>query len=143
MLKNLMYYELSLFNDFANENDNVVYFIFSNVVIFVFVYCRKYEKFFQFNNKLHKHVKNTCFNKQNFSLKIHVVEFSLNSTLLIKILRKIFTTIKITKIIFMKKIFANSIFAGNLFANEIKFVSIISSNVDYNKNVNIDHEFRE
>ena len=102
------------------------------LIIFI---CRRCTKFFVSNNKFHNHIRNVeCFDfnvrlKKTFSnrqfdfdnkIEIDVVDFDV----------VIIFTIKITK----------SSFESNF---NYELISIVSSNVDLSKNIEIDYEYRD
>ena len=148
--KNLVYYESSSYNE-SNDKNDIVYFISSKISISKHFHCRKCDKIFSFNNKLHQHIRKLCaIDRENSSLDLQrlsnvIVEFfkkiEINSSTNVLTtesnLRKSFS-IKVIKISF-------TIIDANDFV-EISFVnslSIIFSNVDFNKNVDIDYKFWE
>ena len=162
--KNLVYYESSSYNESNDEND-IVYLISSKISISKHSHCRKCDEIFSFNNKLHQHIRKLCtIDRENFSLSMQrltnvIVEFfkeieisssanvlitksNLKKSFFIKIIKNSFTTIDASDSIW--KSFTNLIFNDDdvekSFAN---LFSIIFSNVDFNKNVDIDYEFRE
>ena len=56
--KNLKYYNS---NNLKNENDFVIHFVVL-ILIFAFEYtCRRCDKTFAFNNRLHFHLRTNCF----------------------------------------------------------------------------------
>ena len=127
--KKKIYYELSSYNE-SNDKNDIVYFISSKISISKYFYCRKCDEIFSFNNKLHQYIRKLCtIDRKNFSLLMQrltnvIVEFfkkiEINSS----------TNVLITKSNLKEKIFAN-------------FFSIIFSNVDFNKNIDIDYKFRK
>ena len=162
--KNFVYYESSSYNESNDEND-VVYLISSKISVSKHFHCRKCDEIFSFNNKLHQHTRKFCtVDRENSSLSIQrltnvIVEFfkevEINSSTNVLItesnLRKFFS-IKIIKNSFtiidavdsIRKSVTNLTFsnenAEKSFANSF---SIIFSDVDFNKNVDIDYKFRE
>ena len=162
--KNLVYYESSSYNESNDEND-IVYFISSKISVSKHSHCRKCDEIFSFNNKLHQHIRKFCtIDRESFSLSMQrltnvIVEFfkkiEINSStdvlitksdlkkfFFIQIIKSSFIIIEV--IDFIRKFFtdfnSNSDDVEKFSAN---FFSIIFSNVDFNKNVDIDYEFRE
>ena len=144
--KNLVYYESFSFND-SNKNDNVVYFTSSKIILNFKVFCRKYKKKNSFNNKLYQYIKNKYISqnivdsKNVFVYLSNVVVNSTNIFVTRFILRKKFFVLKLvdTKF-FLRKIFS-IIKVIKITFIEINFIVI--SNVDYNKNIDIEYEFRD
>ena len=127
--ENLIYYDFDHFDD-SNHESIINHFTLSIVFI-----CRRCTKFFVSNNKLHNHIRNVeCFDfnarlRKTFSnrqfdflkeIEIDAIDFHVVIT---------FTT-KITK----------SSFESNF---DHESISIVSSNVDFSKNIEIDCEYRD
>ena len=127
--ENLVYYDFDHSDDFDHES-TISHFILSIVFI-----CRRCTKFFVSNNKFHNHIRNAEYSDFNARLKktfsnrqfdflkeieIDAIDFHVVIT---------FTT-KITK----------SSFESNF---DHESISIVSSNVDFSKNIEIDCEYRD
>ena len=162
--KDFVYYELSSYNESNDEND-IVYLISSKISISKHSHCRKCDEIFPFNNKLHQYIRKLCtVDRENFSLSMQrltdvIVEFfkkieisSSTDILITKSNLKKFFSIQVIKnsfiiieiIDFIKKSFTN--FTSNNDDVEkfsANFFSIIFSDVDFSKNVDIDYEFRK
>ena len=169
--KNIFYYQFFSYNEFEDENDNAVYLITSKVLLFEsnkLVICKKCDDDFTFNNKLHEHFRFDCFNKidsiyfvviDKLSFIIMITQnskFTVNTRNSIKKLSIInsfsitfdkFTSSFITSFRFTiilsntSKLFSAQHFD---FFEKLKstFVFIIVFDVDFSKNVDIDHDFR-
>ena len=162
--KNLVYYESSSYNESNDEND-VVYFISSKISISKHSHCRKCDEIFSFNNKLHQHIRKLCtIDRESSSLSMQrltdvVVEFfkkieissstnvlitksNLKKSFFIKIIKNSFTIIDVVDSI-RKSVTDFTSNSENVEKSFAEFFSIIFSDVDFNKNVDIDYEFRE
>ena len=162
--KNFVYYESSFYNESNDEND-VVYFISSKISISKHSHCRKCNEIFSFNNKLHQHIRKLCtVDRENSSLSMQrltdvIVEFfkrieinsstdvlitksNLRKSFFIKIIKNSFTIIDVVDSI--KKSVTNlTSNSENVEKFFVESLSIIFSNVDFNKNVDIDYKFRK
>ena len=162
--KNLVYYESSSYNESNDEND-VVYFISSKISVSKHFHCRKCDEIFSFNNKLHQHIRKLCtVDRENSSLSMQrltdvIVEFfkrieinsstdvlitksNLRKSFFIKIIKNSFTIIDVVDSI--KKSVTNlTSNSENVEKFFVESLSIIFSNVDFNKNVDIDYKFRK
>ena len=171
--ENISYYQSTFYNDFENENDNVVYLITSKMLLSEsnkIIICKKCNNDFFFNNKLHEHFRFDCSDKisliysANVSNQFFFIIMTIQSTNVIirNSIKKLLTVSKsdeltsssITQsrieiidsdsIIVSKtsKFFTDAHFD---FFEKTKFASIfiIVSNVDFSKNVDIDHDFRD
>ena len=127
--ENLIYYDFDHFDDFDHES-TTRHFILSIVFI-----CRRCTKFFVSNNKLHNHIRNVECSDFNARLKKSFSNQQLN----------FFREIEIDAvdshvvIIFIIKTIKNS-FESN---SNHDSISIVSSNVDFSKNIEIDCEYRD
>ena len=171
--KNISYYQSIFYNDLENENDNVVYLITSKVLLSKLnkiIICKKCSNDFFFNNKLHEHLRFDCSDKINliystdvFNQSFFIIMITQDSKFTVitrSSTRKLsitnsssitsdeFTSSSITSFEFTT-ILSNTSksFSINtsISLRELKFtfVSIIVSDVDFNKNVDIDHDFRD
>ena len=170
--KNIFYYQSSSYNEFENEDDNVAYLITSKVFLFEsnkLIICKKYDNDFTFNNKLHEHLRFDCFSKIDFvySVVIDKLSFTIMTTQNSKFIvitrssiRKLsiissfsttsdeFTSSSITSfeftIILSNTSKSFSIQHFDSFEKfKFTFVFIIVFDVDFSKNVDIDHNFRD
>ena len=165
--KNISYYQSIFYNDFEDENDNVVYLITSKVLLSKsnkIVICRKCSNDFFFNNKLHEHLRFDCFDKASLIYLTDVSSQSFFTTMIIQntsvitrsSARKLlsisksneFTNSSITSFEFNTILSNTSKFFSvntSISLREFKFTSIfiIVSNVDFSKNVDTDHDFRD
>ena len=176
--KDFFYYQFSSYNDFEDEDDNVVYLITSKMLLFEsdkLIICRKCDNDFTFNNKLHEHLRFDCFNKIDFVYFVVIDKFfftimttqnfkfivitrnsirkldaiassSIASFDFIIILSKTSKFFSISTSIFLREFKFTSISVSiSTLLKEFKFtsISIIVSDVDFNKNVDIDHDFRD
>ena len=126
--ENLVYYDSDHFDDSDHES-TINHFILSIVFI-----CRRCIKFFVSNNKFHNHIRNFECSDSNVQLKKFFSNQQLNFFKKIEIdvidFHVVITfTIKITKK-----------FESNFSHDSI---SIVSSNVDFSKNIEIDCEYRD
>ena len=162
--KNFVYYESSSYNESNDEND-IVYFISSKISVSKHSHCRKCDEIFSFNNKLHQHIRKFCtIDRENSSLSMQrltnvivelfkeieinsstnvlITKSNLRKPFSIKVIKNSFTTIDASDFIWKSftNFISNSDDAEKSFAD---FFSIIFSDVDFNKNVDIDYEFRE
>ena len=67
--KNIFYYQFSSYNDFENENNNVVYLTISKLFSFKsnqLIICKKCDNNFSFNNKFHDYIRSICSRKNIF-----------------------------------------------------------------------------
>ena len=148
--KNIFYYQLFFYNDSKEENDNAIYFITSEIMSPKSIRCRKCNISYAFRNKLHEHIKIECHNKIATAMTAKIFSAEKNSSRSSKFKSSsIIMTTKgfnrkfenfsgskpLSADIESKKSFKRS----SIFFN----VSIIVSDVDYSKNVDIDHEFRD
>ena len=120
--ENLNYYES--YNESTNDDDAIVYFIMSKMIVFVFFNCRKYNQIFIFNNKLHQHIRKTHLSEIVIIFIVLLTEFNLKQSFASK----------------------SSFFIAVTKNNEkffINVISIINFDVDFNKKVNIDYDFRD
>ena len=170
--KNIFYYQSSSYNEFEDEDDNVVYLITSEVLLVEsdkLIICRKCDNDFTFNNKLHEHLRFDCFSKIDFVYSVVVDKLSstimttqsFKSTVITRSsIRKLsvissssatsdeFTSSFITSSEFTtissdtSKLFSVS---TSISLKKFKFtsISIIVSDVDFSKNVDTDHDFRD
>ena len=120
--KNLKYYNS---NNSKNKNDFAIHFIVLTSM-FAFKYtCRRCDKTFVFNNRLHFYLRTKCFRQLFFINKLitnnysQMFSFYFIETFFIEIIKTINIKIKIFKSI------------------------IIRFNVDFFKNVDIEYEFRD
>ena len=170
--KNISYYQSFFYNDFENENDNAVYLITSEVLLSKsnkIIICKKCSNDFLFNNKLHEHFRFDCFDKINLIYSTNVFNQFFFTIMIIQSINVIIRS-SIKKLLTVSKSneFTNSFitqskieiidsdstivsetskFFTNVhfdFFEKIKFASIfiIVSDVDFSKNVDIDHDFR-
>ena len=143
IFENLNYYEFQSYNESKHDDEVIIYLIMSKIITFVFAHCRKCNQIFIFNNKLHQHVRKAHRSKVVISSIVLLTKFNLkksfdsNETKLRKSfdlsktkLKKFFFFIFITKDSSIEKSFTN-------------IISIINFDVDYNKNVNINYDFRD
>ena len=170
--KNISYYQSTFYNDFEDENDNAVYLITSKMLLSKsnkIIICRKCNNDFFFNNKLHEHLRFNCFDKISLIYSTNVFNQFFSIIMIIQNInviirsstRKFLTTSKSNE-------FTNSFITQSRieiidfdsvtvsetskfftdvhfdFFEKTKFASIfiIVSNVDFNKNVDINHDFR-
>ena len=160
--KNIFYYQSSFFNNFKNENNNVVYFIASVISKSKVIRCRKCKIDFFFSNKLHQYLRINYarINKNNIALIVKInLQKSLNITkITCAFNKKLLTNVAVFKndlekffanvfdiAVFkndFEKFFANA-FVTSIFDFSIEDIFIIVFNVDFNKNVNIDYDFRD
>ena len=192
--KNISYYQSIFYNDFEDENDNVVYLITSKVLLSKLnkiVICRKCNNDFLFNNKLHEHFRFDCFDKVSLIYSANVANQSFFIIMITQNSKSIVITrssIKKLSSINFDAITSSSSATSNKFASssitsfefiiilsntsksfsintstslkelkstlsirisislkELKFtsISIIVSDVDFSKNVDTDHNFRD
>ena len=171
--KNIFYYQSSSYNDFENENDNVVYLITSKMLLSKsnkITICKKCSNDFLFNNKLHEHFRFDCFDKTSLIYSTDVSnQFSSitmitrNTNVIIRnSIRKLRTTSKSNEFTSssitqsrIEIIDSDSIIVSKTsksftdvhfdFSERIKStsISIIVSDVDFSKNVDTDHDFRD
>ena len=127
--ENLIYYDFDHFDDFDHES-TINHFILSIVFI-----CRRCTKFFVSNNKFHSHIRNVECSDSNIRLRKSFSNQQLNFSRKIEI-DNIDSHVVIT---FTTKIIKNS-FESNFNHDSI---SIVSSNVDFSKNIEIDCEYRD
>ena len=160
--KNIFYYQSLFFNNFENEKNNVAYFIASVISKSKVIRCRKCKTNFSFNNKLHQHLRVDCarINKNNITLIVETnLQKPLNTTKTIRVFNKKLLTntaafkndfkkffVNVFNIVVftndLKKSFANALVTST-FDFSIENVFIIAFNVDFNKNVDINHDFRD
>ena len=171
--KNILYYQSIFYNDLEDENDNAVYLITSEMLLSKsnkIVICKKCSNDFFFNNKLHEHLRFDCFDKINLIYSIDVFNQSFSIIMITQNINVIirnsikkflstsksneFTNSSITSsrieiidfdstiVSKTSKSFTNQHFD---FSEKLKFTSIfiIVADVDFNKNVDIDHDFRD
>ena len=125
--EDLIYYDFDYFDDFNHES-TINHFILS--VVFI---CRRCIKSFVSNNKFHNHIHNSeCFDS-NAQLRKSFSNRQLNSLREVEI-EIIDSHVVITSTI---KIIKNSSNSSH------DSISIVSSNVDFSKNIEIDCEYRD
>ena len=169
----ISYYQLSSYNDFEDEDDNAVYLIISEVFSFEpnqLVICKKCDNKFSFNNKFHDHIRFACSGKnifvyftEVFSKPFFIIMITQGSKFTVvtrSSVRKLsaisslsvtfdeFTSSSITPselIIILPDTSKSVSVSTSTFLRKFKFtfVSIIASNVDFSKNVDTDHDFRD
>ena len=118
--ENLNYYES--YNESTNDDDAIVYFIMSEMTASVFFNCRKCNQIFIFNNKLHQHVRKAHLSETVIIFIVLLTEFNLKQFFVLK----------------------SSFFIAVTKDSEKSFtdvISVVSFDVDFNKNVNIDYDF--
>ena len=162
-LKDIFYYQSSSYNDFENEDDNVVYLITLEMLLFEsnkLIICKKCDNNFSSNNKLHDHIRFVCSSKNIFvyftnvsskSFSIIMTTQNSKSTVITRSSAKKFDATASSSIAssefttILSKTSKSFSINTSIFLREFKFtfVSIIVSNVDFNKNVDIDHDFRD
>ena len=170
--KNIFYYQSFSYNEFEDEDDNVVYLITSKVFLFEsnkLIICKKCENDFTFNNKLHEHFRFDCFNKIDFVYSVVIdklffiimITQNFKSIVITRSSTRKFSTINSFSITF-DEFTSSSItsfefttilsdtsksFSINIstFLRRFKFTFffIIVFDVDFSKNVDIDHDFRD
>ena len=120
--ENLEYYNS---NNSKNENDFITHFVVS-ISMFVLEYtCRRCDKTFAFNNRLHFHLRTNCFRQSFFINKLITNNYSSMSS---------FYSIETS--------FIETIKTTNTNTKNFKSI-IIRFNVDFFKNVDIEYEFRD
>ena len=131
------------------KNDNAIYFITSKIISSKSIRCRKCNINYVFKNKLHEHIKIEYYNKIVVVIITKIFSIANFSSRLTKF--KSFNIIMITRNFNQKfknfndnKSLSINIENKKSFKKSLIFfdVSIIIFDVDYNKNVNINHEFR-
>ena len=127
--ENLIYYDFDHSDDFDHES-TINHFIL--LVVFI---CRRCTKFFVSNNKLHNHIRNAECSDFNVRLRKSFSNQQLNSLREIEIdaVDSHIVIISIMKII-------KSSFESD---SNHDSISIVSSNVDFSKNIEIDCEYRD
>ena len=162
--KNFVYYESSSYNESNDEND-VVYFISSKISVSEHFHCRKCDEIFSFNNKLHQHIRKLCtVDRESFSLSMQrltdvvveslkeieissstdvlITKSNLKKSFFIKIIKSSFIIIDVVD--FIRKSVTDFISSSeNVEKFFAKSFSIIFSDVDFSKNVDIDYRFRK
>ena len=177
--KDIFYYQSSSYNDFEDENDNVVYLIIAKVLLSELsklIICKKCDNSFSSNNKLHDHIRSVCSSKSIFvyftnvfSKSFFIIMTTQNSKSIVItrnstrkldaiasssiasfeftiILSKTSKSFSINTSIFLRELKSTSISINiSIFLKEFKFtsISIIVSDVDFSKNVDTDHDFRD
>ena len=125
--EDLIYYDFDHSDDSDHES-TISHFILSIVFI-----CRRCIKFFVSNNKLHNHIRNSECSDFNAQLRKSFSNRQLNFLKEIEIEAIDFHVV----ITFMIKITKNSSNSSH------DSISIVSSNVDFSKNIEIDCEYRD
>ena len=141
------------------KNDNAIYFIISKIMSSKSIRCRKYNINYIFKNKLYEHFKTKCYDKiavvitakilsiknfsiENFNLRLSKLK-SFNIIITTKDFNRKFENFSDSKSFFVdiksKKSFNKSFKKSSIFFD----VLIIRFNVDHNKNIDIDYEFRD
>ena len=161
--KEIFYYQSFSYNDFENEDDNVVYLIISKVFSSEsdqLVICKKCGNSFSFNNKFHDHIRFVCSSKNIFAYFTKV--FSKSFFIIMTIQSFKFTVITRSSVRKLSAINSSSITPSgsttilsdtskpvsisiSTLSREFKSTSIfiIVSDVDFSKNVDTDHDFRD
>ena len=170
--KNIFYYQFSSYNEFEDEDDNVVYLITSKVLLFEsdkLIICKKCENDFTFNNKLHEHFRFDCFNKIDFVYSVVIDKFSSITMTIQNFKFTVITRSSIRKLSIINSFSITFDELTNSFITSFEFITILSNtsksfsvntsiflkrfkftfvfiivfDVDFNKNVDIDHDFRD
>ena len=143
--KNLVYYESFSFND-SNENNNIVYFTLFEIIFIFKIFCRKCEKKNSFNNKFNQYIKNKCIITNVIQSIVNLKNILINSSNVVVNSTNIF----VTKFILRKKNFVLKLVDTKFLLRKIfsiikiiKINFIVISNVDYNKNIDIEYKFRD
>ena len=170
--ENISYYQSNFYNDLEDENDNVVYLITSEVLSSKsnkITICRKCSNDFSFNNKLHEHFRFDCSDKASLIYSADVSN-QFSSTIMTTQDISVVTRNSIKKLLTISKsneFTSSSITQSRIevidsdstivsktsksftnvhfdFSERAKFASIfiIVSDVDFSKNVDTDHDFR-
>ena len=115
-----------------NKNDFAAYFVVSTSAFALEYTCRRCNKTFIFNNRLHFHLRSKCFRQSFFINKLVTNNYSS---------KVLFYFIKVS---FTKVFFIDVIKVTNTFVSfKIDKSTVIRFNVDVFKNVDTEYEFRD
>ena len=141
--KDLIYYDSDHSNE-TNQKSTINYFIVSMTII-----CRRCKKLFVFNNKLHRHFRQIdCLNDDTRSKKFFVV-FNMKKSFVVFNMRKFFIVFN-DETLFVVTIYVVAV--SSVDVTKISFesvvvdsnvISIVFSNVDVFKDIEIDCDYRD